>query len=105
MATATLAETQRRNANDLAPVRLLPVDTTGWASMAASLRFGPFEPGDYVTIAVDAAAHINAGNDTSDADATNPQIPFGLQDFVMPTGTTHVSIFGNGSGNGVAWKS
>ena len=105
MAESTIDEVPHRNAEDNAPVRLLPVDTTGWASMVATIRFGPFPEGSWVTIAVDAAAHINAGTVAAVAIGTNPQIPFGVHDFVMPEGATYVAIFGDGAGNGCVWKS
>jgi hypothetical protein len=87
-----------------ANVRLLPVDNTAWADISATVAFGPFEPGDWVVIIVDAVAHVNAKGVGDAAIATNPQLPAGIHDFVVPDGATYVHLFGNGSGNGVAFK-
>lgn len=94
----------RDRARDDAAIRLLPVNNTGWQSISASVRFGPFVPGDQVIISISAAAHVNAGNSAVTAGTTNPQLPAGIHDFVVPDGCTHVAINGNGSGSGAIWK-
>lgn len=84
--------------------RYLPASITNWQSIATSVAFGPFEPGDFVVISCDGAAHVNAGAAGGVATASNPQLPAGVHDFVVPEGTTHVHLFGDGAGNGAAWK-
>lgn len=88
--------------------RLLPVDVETWADISASVAFGPFTPGDYVVIVNDAPAHVNAGAAGGAAIATNPQLPAGERDYVVPdvTGETsvYVHLFGDGAGNGCVFK-
>lgn len=100
-----MAADHRSLAQTNANVRLLPVGIATWGSLATTQAFGPFAPGDWVTIVIDGPAHVNAGASGGAAIATNPQLPAGVHDFVMPTGATHVHLFGAGSGNGCAFKS
>lgn len=90
-------------------VRFLPKDSSTWQSISASHAFGPFSPGDYVLISIDAPAHVNAGDETVAAIATNMQLPAGVHDFAIgfykddngdPIDAVYVALFGNGAGNG-----
>lgn len=102
---ASLSDQGREYAQANEPARLLPVNVTTWADISASVAFGPFNPGDHVTIINDGPAHVNAGDDSVAAIATNPQLLAGERDFVVPDGCTHVALFGNGAGNGCVFKS
>lgn len=101
---ASLSDRGREYAQGNQPMRLLPVDVSTWTDIAASVAFGPFEAGDWIIIVCDAPAHVNAAAADGAATAANPQLPAGVHDFVMPSGVTHVHLFGAGAGNGCAYK-
>ncbi len=92
--------------------RFLPTDVTNWQSIAATVQFGPFQAGDQVIIICDAPAHVNAKAIGGAAIATNPQLPAGVHDWVVPAvfsgstevGAVYVNLFGNGTGNAAVWK-
>lgn len=83
--------------------RTLPVDVETHASIATSERFGPFPKGAWVCVAIDANAHVNVGDNTVTATASNPKLTAGVHDFVMPI-EGYVALFGNGAGEGCAWE-
>jgi hypothetical protein len=106
---ATLVETARRNAADLAPVRLAP-DGDAKQSGAASLRFpaaGAWQAGDYFSVVGDVAFYLVAGDNTVVATtAETGPFPAGVHDFVLPDDATHVAVIAaSGTLNATAWQS
>ncbi len=91
--------------------RLAPAGITTWASINASTQYGPFKQGDFVIIICTVPAHVNAAALGGSAGATNPQLPQGIHDLVVPAvgsgDDDDVYIFLNsngGGGSGVAYK-
>ena len=107
---ADLDGTLRQKASTQEHVRLLPdvADADGNAKdITTSVRFGPYSPGDWISISSTKDFHIlPSATAAGTADATDHPIPAGVHDFVVPTGVAYVNVFSAESGAlGNAWKS
>lgn len=108
MATLALNHDGAELHHRLAETMLLPVSTdAAAASLATSVRFGPFVVGDPVLLYADAPFHAVAGNSVVNAvAASNPKFPGGiLLAMTVPDGCTHVAmITAGGACNGQAYR-
>lgn len=106
---SALDETSRKDAEAQSQVRLAPLAGVA-QSGAGSLRFpasGAWAPGDWFTITSSAAFHMEMGGGAVVATTAEAgPLPFGVHDFVVPTGATHVAVIAaSGSIDVTAWKS
>jgi hypothetical protein len=87
-------------------VRLLPSSSDRSHLIAASVAWGPFAEGDYLTIAITRDSYLATGTATVISSATKIQIPAGVHDFAVPAGVTHVALYSaEASALGAVWKS
>lgn len=93
-----ISQSGRKNALDKYGVRLLPGATDRSHLIAASVVFGPFVEGDYITIALTADSYLAAGGSSVVATASGVPLPAGVHDFAIPSGVTHVAVFSTSSG-------
>jgi hypothetical protein len=99
MATLALTHPGAEEHHRASETMLLPFDTdAGAASLAASVRFGPFIPGDPIILYADAPFHAVAGSSTIIATTAKPKFPGGLVlAMTMPDGCTHVAMITSSS--------
>ena len=96
----------RKTALDAYPVRLLPGSGERSHLIAASMAFGPFEVGDYVTVAVTEMSYLATGDQSVVATTSDVLLPAGVYDFAVPTGVTHVALVSSEYlAAGAVWKS
>ena len=95
----------RKIALDKYGVRLLPTVERSH-SLAASVIFGPFQVGDYVSISVNEETYIKTGDSSTVATSDDVLLPAGVHDFAVPTGVTHIALFSSISDAvGAIWSS
>jgi len=104
---AELEGSKQNAAGASAPVRLAPAVGEGDGDdITTSVRYGPYVPGDYITMLSNKEFSFRTGDETVTADATSTPHPAGPADFTIPDGVTHVAMFSAVSGaKGTAWKS
>lgn len=87
-------------------VRLLPGPSDKSHLIAASVIWGPFVEGDYVTLALSSDTYVARGGGSVKATTSDILLPAGVYDFAIPTGVTHVALISTWSGAvGAVWKS
>lgn len=89
---STITDEGRKIALEKYGVRLLPTATDKSHLIAASASWGPFVPGDYVTIALTSDSYIATGGDSIVATTDDILLPVGVHDFVIPSNVTHVAL-------------
>lgn len=104
---AEIDGTNENRANHRDGVRLAPAVGEGdGQDLTTSRRFGPFLPGDYVTISANADFFFRTGDGTVTASAASTPATAGAHDYVVPTGVTHIALFASsGPASGSCWKS
>ena len=106
MPTENISDEGRKRALDAFGVRLLPSPTDRPHLLGASVPFGPFVEGDYITITLSLDSFIRTGVAAVVATATDIPLPPGVYDFVIPTGVTHVALISTLTGAVAAvWRS
>lgn len=95
----------RKIALDKYGVRLIP---TGVRShlLGASIPFGPFQVGDYVSISINEDSYVNTGGSATIASNENVLLPSGIHDFVIATGATYIALYSTvADAVGAVWSS
>lgn len=79
----------------------------GAEDISTSTAFGPFEPGDQITIVVHGDAFAAIGADDVTADNTGTPIPAGVSHWTWPDEGegTHLALFAESAVAGAAWAS
>lgn len=97
-----MATRENLNGFERLQVALLPISTdSGSLTLATSRRFGPFSKESGLVIALTAAAHVIAGDDTVTATTSNVKLPAGVYKFGLPDDTTHVALIDSADGAGL----
>jgi len=101
-----ISDEGRKTALDAYPVRLLPGPGDRSHLIAASAAFGPFEEGDYVTVAITELSYLATGDESVVATTAGVRLPAGVYDFAIPQGVTHVALVSSEyAAAGAVWKS
>jgi len=102
---STITDEGKKIALEKYGIRLLPVDTRSQL-IAASVIWGPFVVGDYVTISINENSYLKAGDSSVVATSSNVLLPAGVHDFAIPSGVTHVALISSEVGAvGCVWTS
>lgn len=88
---SAITDEGRKIALDKYGVRLLPTNVSSQI-IAASVIWGPFVVGDYVTISINENSYLKAGNSSVVATTGDVLLPAGVHDFAIPTGVTHLAL-------------
>ncbi|MCP3884171.1 MAG: hypothetical protein GY700_01605 [Propionibacteriaceae bacterium] len=89
---SSITDEGRKRALDEYGIRLLPSPSDRSHLTAASVAFGPFTVGDYVTISMNKDSYIATGSAVAEATTSDVFLPAGVHDFVIPSGVTHVAV-------------
>jgi len=89
---SSISDEGRKIALEKYGVRLLPSSTDKSQLIAASVIFGPFQPGQYITISINENSYIATGDETTVATNADVLLSAGVHDFAIPTGVTHLAL-------------
>lgn len=102
-----MSTTTKFSAFEKAAIALVPTaDDHGAVPLAGGVSFGPFAPGDSLTIASTASFHLVAGTSGVAVSTSSPRFLAGVFKMVLPDGCTHVAMIDSvdGAGVGQAYK-
>lgn len=101
-----ITQSGRKIALEKYGVRLLPTAADKSHLIAASVSWGPFVEGDYVTLSLTSDSYVATGDESVVATTADIFLPAGVHDFVIPSGVTCVAVISAVSSAAAAiWRS